>query len=293
MKITVQDVYRGLKIPLPSTVDESPMEEDDLALLKARKKRIKNVLLFQGAVALVFIVSAIICEVNVMTLFSSMDEAWNVLGWMFPPDWSAFGIMIDPAFKTVEMAFLGTIFGAVLSFFVGLCAAGNVAPPVVKRIARGLIQLERALPDLVVILLFVAAVGFGPFAGVMALGVCSIGMLGKLLADAVEEVDPRPLEGLESTGASKIQIIRHGILPQILPIFVADVLYRLDVNIRFSVLLGAVGAGGIGFVLILAMGTLDYKLAMSALIVIMLLVVACQKISDFLKNKIVGVEVLK
>jgi phosphonate transport system permease protein len=269
------------------------LKRDELALLTARKKGTRRFLATGGALAAVFLASAIVSKVDLIGLFSSLGDGLEVLGWMFPPKWSSLGVMIDPAFKTVEMAFLGTVLGAALSFFIGLAAAGNVAHPVLRRIARSAIQLERALPDLVVTLLFVAAVGFGPFAGVMALGVCSIGMLGKLTADAIEEVDPRPLEALESTGATKMQIIRHGILPQVMPTFVSDILYRFDINIRFSVLLGAVGAGGIGYVLILSMGTLDYRMAMMALIVIMTLVVACQKISDYLKKKIVGTEVLK
>lgn len=269
------------------------MNQEDLAVLRARSKRFKRSLLTGGTVAIVFVASCVISKVDLVELFSSLGNMGEVVGWMFPPDWGTLGSVIEPALQTVEMAFLGTLLGAALSFFVGLSAAGNIAPPWMRRIARGAIQLERALPDLVVILLFVAAVGFGPFAGVISLGVCSIGMLGKLLADAMEEVDPRPLEALESVGATKPQIVRHGILPQVIPTFVADVLYRFDINIRFSVLLGAVGAGGIGFVLVMYMGTNEYPKAMAALIAILLLVLACQELSDILRKRIVGEGSLK
>ncbi len=149
------------------------------------------------------------------------------------------------------------------------------------------------MPDLIVILLFVAIVGLGPFPGVMALAVSSIGMLGKLFADSIEEIDPKPLESLTAAGATKAQIIRYAVLPQVVPSFIANTLYRFDVNIRLSIFLGVVGAGGIGFELIMAMRLLEYREAMAAIVVILILIVLCEKISDLLRRQVLGQEVLQ
>lgn len=267
-------------------------QRSGLTFLK-KLRRNKKYLLTGGVFLLLFLGGAAITEVNPVAFLKNLPRAAEIIGWMFPPDWNAFPDMIDPALDTVQIAFLGTFFGAILSFFLGLGAAINLVPRAVREVARGLIIAERALPDLVVVLLFVAAVGLGPFPGVMALAVSSIGMLGKLFAEAVEEVDPRPLEALESIGATKWQVIRYGILPQTLPSFIANVFYRFDINIRFAVLLGAVGAGGIGNELMMSMGLLDYDRAMTAIIVTFILVLLCLKTSDALRKKIIGQEILK
>lgn len=256
-------------------------------------KQNKKYLLAGGVLTLLFLGGMIVTEVDPAALVKGLPRGAEIIGYMFPPDWKVFPEMVGPALETVQIAFLGTLFGAIVSFFLGLCAAINLAPRAIREAARGLIIVERALPDLVVILLFVAALGLGPFPGVMALAICSIGMLGKLFAEAIEEVDPRPLEALESVGATKSQIIRYGILPQVLPSFIANVLYRFDINIRFTVLLGAVGAGGIGRELVMSMGLLEYERAMTAIIVILVLVMFCLKISDTLRKRIIGQEVLQ
>lgn len=268
------------------------LQRGGLAFLK-RLRRNKKYLLAGGVFLLLFLGGVAITEVNLVAFLTGLPRAAEVIGWMFPPDWNAFPGMVDPALDTVQIAFLGTFFGAILSFFLGLGAAINVVPRAIREVCRGLIIAERALPDLVVLLLFVAAVGLGPFPGVMALAVSAIGMLGKLFAEAVEEVDPRPLEALESVGATKWQVIRYGILPQTLPSFIANVFFRFDINIRFAVLVGAVGAGGIGRELMVAMGTLQYEKAMTAIIVTLILVLLCLKISDTLRNKIIGQEILQ
>jgi len=268
------------------------LQEGGLAFLK-KLRRNKKSLLAGGVFLLLFLGGVVITDVSLVALLKELPRAGEIIGWMFPPDWNAFPEMVGPALDTVQIAFLGTFFGAILSFFLGLAAAINLVPRAIREVARGLIIAERALPDLVIILLFVAAVGLGPFPGVMALAVSSIGMLGKLFAEAVEEVDPQPLEALESVGASKWQVIRYAVLPQTLPSFVANVFYRFDVNIRFAVLLGAVGAGGIGDELIMSMGLLRYDRALTAIIVTLILVLLCQKISDTLREKIIGQELLQ
>ena len=146
--------------------------------------------------------------------------------------------------------------------------------------------MERALPEIIMLLLLVAALGVGPFPGVMALAIGSIGMLGKLLADAIEEIDPRVLESVESVGATRWQVIRHAVLPEVMPALLANSIFRFEVNIRASVLLGAVGAGGIGFELNKAMNMLEYERVSVAILVTLALVFTAERGSDFLRRRV-------
>lgn len=212
---------------------------------------------------------------------------------MVPPDWSAFPEMIQPAIETVLLAMIATIVGSVLSVLFGLAAAKNISPPILRNITRFLIALERSLPEIFIILLLVAALGLGPICGIVALAIGCIGMLGKLLADAIEEIDPKILESIETTGANKFQLIKYGVIPQVTPALISNTIFRFEVNIRLSVLLGAVGAGGIGFELSQAFNMLEYQRATTAIIVTLILVFLTERLSDFLRKKILQTGDLK
>ncbi len=234
------------------------------------------------------------CRADWATLVAGVPQGVELLGHMLPPDWGAFAQLVVPALETVQIAFVGTVLGVMLAVFISFFAADNINPHrLIREVTRSILSAERALPDLIVILLFVAIVGLGPFPGVMALSVSSIGMLGKLFADSLEEIDPKPLEALKAVGATKAQVIRYAVLPQVLPSFIANILFRFDVNIRMSVFLGAVGAGGIGFNLIISMRLMAYRETMATIIVILILVIICEKASDFFRQQIIGQEVLK
>jgi phosphonate transport system permease protein len=139
----------------------------------------------------------------------------------------------------------------------------------------------------------VAIVGLGPFPGVMALAAGSIGMLGKLFADAIEEVDPKPIESMVAIGATKAQVIRYAVLPQVIPSLIANTLYRFEVNIRMSIFLGVVGAGGIGFNVVTSLRLLKYQEAMACILTILILVTLCEKFSERVRRIIVGQELLR
>jgi phosphonate transport system permease protein len=237
---------------------------------------------------------AAVCRVDPVALIVGIPRGIDLLGHMVPPAWKTFPDLIGPALETVQIAFVGTVIGAFFSFLVGLIAARNVhSIRVLRHLVRAVLSAERALPDLIVVLFFVAIVGLGPFPGVMALAASSIGMLGKLFADAVEEVDPKPLESMVALGATKAQVIRYAVLPQIIPSLVANTLYRFEVNIRMSVLLGVVGAGGIGFNLVTSLRLLKYQEAMAVIITILILVTLCEKSSEIFRRFIIGQELLR
>jgi phosphonate transport system permease protein len=221
-------------------------------------------------------------------LVTGIPKGGILISMMFPPDWSAFGDLLKPAFDTVILALIASVIGSILSLLFGLAAAKNISHPVIRNITRFLIAMERAIPEIFIVLLLVAALGLGPLCGVAALAIGCIGMLGKLLADAIEEIDPQILESIEATGANKFQLIKYGVMPQITPTLIANTIFRFEVNIRLSVILGAVGAGGIGFELYQSFNLLEYQKATTAIIVILALVFLSERLSDFLRKKILG-----
>lgn len=165
----------------------------------------------------------------------------------YPEYWAvAFELMVE----SLQMAWIGTVIGALLSFPLGFLAASNVSPPAVVFGVRQVLNLIRAVPELIfAIALMLPVFGLGPLAGALAIGVGSVGTLGKLTSEAIEGIDPGPVEAARSSGARPVAVLRWGVVPQVLPEVVAFWLYRFEINIRASAVLGVLGAGGIGSLL--------------------------------------------
>jgi phosphonate transport system permease protein len=202
---------------------------------------------------------------------------------MMPPDLSAAAGLLEPTLETLQMAIVGTGLAVVLATPLGLFAARNVSPhPVLYWSARGVLNALRGINEFVFALVFVAAVGLGPFPGVLALAVHTAGMLGKFYGEAIENVDVAPIEGVQATGAGRLQTIRFAILPQIMPAVVAFNLYRFEVAVRSATVLGLVGAGGLGFALMANMRLFKYREVATILLLILALVVA----TDFVSTRV-------
>ena len=163
---------------------------------------------------------------------------------MLPPDFAVLPSALLGAFRTFEIALLGTAVAAVAALPLGFIGARNVASPAVFYPARALLNFLRSVDTLVYALVFVAAVGLGPFPGVLAVIAYTTTSLAKLYSEAIEGIDPGPVDAITATGATTLQILRFGVLPQVLPLFASYVLYRLETNIRAATVLGFVGAGG-------------------------------------------------
>jgi phosphonate transport system permease protein len=207
---------------------------------------------------------------------------------MFPPDIERLPQILKSLLITFQMALVGCILGLIFAFPISILATEGLSPhPVVKQAARGLIALFRTVPDLVWALLFVIAVGLGPAAGVMAIMVDKIGFAGRFFAEAMEEVDQGPQEALAAIGATKIGLIFSAIVPQALPSFVATSLFSLEKAVRGSVILGLVGAGGIGVELKVAFDLFAYDTASTIIIAIFVLVVLVEQISNFVRRKLI------
>jgi len=233
------------------------------------------------------------CEVSIVDLITGFRKGLTMLDLFFPPDWQTFAGMVQPALATVAVAALATPIGAVCAVLFGLAGASNIAPAWLRLTTRSVIAFERGIPEIVLLLILVAAFGMGAFAGVIALVIGSIGMLGKLVADAIEEVDAKTVDSVECVGATRAQIIRYAVLPQIFPSLVANTMFRFEVNIRASVLLGAVGAGGIGYELTTAINQLEYRKATVAATVALILVFLAERGSDALRSRLTAAEPLR
>ncbi len=190
--------------------------------------------------------------------------------------------------ETLHMALIGTLLGVALSFPFGLLAARNLAPhPLVYHATRLLLNINRAIPDILFALIFVAAVGLGPFAGVLALGVGAIGALGKLYAEAIEAIDPGPTLAVRATGASRLQTFVYGVLPQALPLMASYSLLLFEHNVRSATILGLVGAGGVGFILTTYISLFQYRELIGALILIIIMVTLIDWLSGQLRRRII------
>ncbi len=206
---------------------------------------------------------------------------------MIPPDLRVLPSALAGALTTVEIALLGTAAAALLALPLGFVSARNVAPAPVFYPARAVLNFFRSVDTLVYALVFVAAVGLGPFPGVLAVVAYTTTSLAKLYGEAVEGIDPGPVDAITATGATRLQILRFGVLPQVLPLFLSYVLYRLETNIRAATVLGFVGAGGVGFYLQTYLRTIDYPAASTVLLVTVAMVMIVDGISSRLRDRLV------
>jgi phosphonate transport system permease protein len=231
---------------------------------------------------------------GVLPLFGGLGNIFAFIGRTIPPQFTGFaavGHTIDLALQTVCMAVLGTVIAVILSVPVAFLAARNTTPhPMLRWVARALITACRSVPDLVFAIIFVEALGIGILPGILALGLHSVGMLGKLFAESIEQVHPTPREAVTSTGARRLQHLTTSVVPQVLPSFSSIAIYRLDINLRSSVILGYVGAGGIGFTLNAAMGELLFRQAAAIVLVIFVLIVVMEVVSALIRRSLIGID---
>jgi phosphonate transport system permease protein len=238
--------------------------------------------------ALAIVIQAlIVVEARPQDLVTGVHGMADLIWRAMPPDFSQLPSTFWPTLQTIDIALFGTLVGIIIALPLALLAAANITPSrYTYYAARAIIGFTRAVPDLVWALLFVTAVGLGPFPGGLALGVHSVGMLGRLFAETIEQMDMAPIHALELTGARRLQVFSHGIVPIILPSLLGISLYRLDENIRSSLVLGFVGAGGIGFQLLTAMNLFQYQEVSLLLIIIFVIVLAAERISAALRERL-------
>ncbi|MBS0517429.1 MAG: phosphonate ABC transporter, permease protein PhnE [Proteobacteria bacterium] len=258
--------------------------EEPRPRLLERSKIIRNVLLV-GCVAL-FVVFWRESHVDFAKLAQGVPRVAGWLVQMLPPDTRGLPEVLAAAFETLAMATIGTLFALVAAVPLSLLAARNISPhPALYYAARGILNLSRGTETLVFALIFTAAIGFGPFTGVLAIAFHMTGAIGKMLADVIEPADPGPMEAAALSGASRLKVLRYALLPDIMPNFIAVALYMWEFSVRTSTVLGIVGAGGIGQTLKNTIDLLDFPKMVTVLAVILLMVGAIDMISDFLRRR--------
>ncbi|MEO1131879.1 MAG: phosphonate ABC transporter, permease protein PhnE [Cyanobacteria bacterium J06639_1] len=220
-----------------------------------------------GAVV-ILIASARQSEMDLVKLIGNSSNMSEYIRGYFWPDFSYWRTYLEDTIITISMGIWGTLLAAIAAVPLSLMASENLSPIWLLQPIRRLQDAMRAISELVFALIFVVAVGLGPFAGVLALAVSTTGALGKLFSEAVEAIDPGPVEGIRATGASKLQEIIFGVIPQVMPLWASFTLYRFESNVRSASVLGIVGAGGIGVSLYQSFNAFEYQRVCAILIIL-------------------------
>ncbi len=217
---------------------------------------------------------------------NALNYATTFLSDFYPPDWSVLDLAIKGLIETVQISIIGTTLGALMSLPIAIASSHNLSPIWLRWSANFIQNAIRSIPSIVLALVFVAAVGLGEVAGMLAVSIYTVGYLAKFYQEAIESIDPNSLDTLKVTGASPIQIAQYGIFPQVLPLFLGYTLYMFEYNIRISSIFGVVGAGGIGFELVTYINGFERTKAATFMIVLLVVVTAIDAISSKLRQKL-------
>jgi phosphonate transport system permease protein len=221
-------------------------------------------------------------DMRPMVLWEDSGNMATFAGEFFPPNFHDWRIYLSEMIITVHIALWGTVLAVIFAIPFGLLCSENIVPAWVYQPVRRLMDACRAINEMVFAMLFIVAVGLGPFAGVLALWVHTTGVLAKLFSEAVEAIDPQPVEGVRATGANAIEEILYGVIPQVLPLWISYSLYRLESNVRSASVVGMVGAGGIGVILHEVIRGFDYPETTAVLLII----IGCVTLIDLISARI-------
>lgn len=239
-------------------------------------------------VALTYLVVGVASlEVNWGRLADGWERGLCFVAAFVRPDFlSRWGDLQQGLVESLTMTLTATLVGVLISLPIGIGAARNIAPPPLYLTCRAIIALSRSLQEIIVAILFVAMVGFGPLAGFLTLAFATIGFLAKLLAEDIEDLDEAQVEAVRATGASWWQVLNYGVQPQVMPRLIGLSLYRLDINFRESAVIGIVGAGGIGATLNTAMDRYEYDSAAAILLLIIAIVMVTEYSSSWVRKQV-------
>lgn len=229
-------------------------------------------------------------QLNWSRIASAPADVWSVLSRLAQPDLSPEAVQraLPKVMESFFIAWIGTMIGAFISFPLGFLAAKNISPGVVNNITRQFLNAVRAVPEVLVAMVLIPVTGLGAWTGTLALGIHSIGNLGKLSSEVIEGIDPGPVEAVAAVGGGPIARMRFGVVPQVMPNILAYWLYRFEINIRASAVLGIVGAGGIGAELIAQLRFRDFARAGTVLFLTVIAVLAVDMISARVRRRIIS-----
>lgn len=262
----------------------------DAWLAHKRSRRIKNWLIVAaGAAVLAWCVrDTILFDTD----WARMGGALGIGGTLerfFWIDWSLAPKLLVPALETLMMATLGTILGCLLSLPVAWFGAANVTPSrfILYPLGRFLMVLSRSIHEIIWALLFVGAVGLGALPGILAVAMRSIGFISKITAEAIENIDPKPVEAIRAVGGNQFQVMYYGIVPQILPVIIGTIIFEWDINIRRSAIMGLVGAGGLGLVFFRQMAMFNYGGVTLVVLAVLALIALGEVVSHFARKAVI------
>lgn len=259
------------------------------ALAAASPKRainLRGVAIGLGIVGLI-VQANYVCEVHLSDLFTGSGHILDIITRGIPPDVATVRNAGWGALVTFDVALLGTLGSIVASLPLALLAANNTRPSRLAYLgSRGIIGVTRTIPDVVWALIFVTAVGLGPFAAMLGLAVHSVGVLARLYAEAIEDVSMGPVHALTVMGANRVQVATQAVIPSVLPTLIGLTLYRLDTNVRSSLVLGFVGGGGLGLQIESALNLFQYRQLTMLLIVMGALIIGVEAASVYLRRRI-------
>lgn len=228
-------------------------------------------------------------EITPDRIFSAPGKIWILISAMFPLDLSQEAIdrIVPKVAESLFIAWAGTVIGAIFSFPVSFLAANNVSLNSLSRITKQVLNIIRAFPELILAFVLLPITGLGPLTGTLAVGIHSIGTLGKLSSEVIEGIDEGPLESIKSSGGSKLNELFFGVVPQVMPTITSYWLYRFEINLRASAVLGVVGAGGVGAELINQLRFRDFPRAGTVLVVTIAMVLIVDTISASIRRRII------
>lgn len=271
----------------PSEATETPADHPDWPERPVRPRVIKWLIVIGIVIAAAWSVSGL--DISMEKLLRAPGEAWDLFTRMWPP---ALAEEIDrgvlgKVMESVYIAWIGTIIGAFFSLPLAFLAASNLSPPWLRVWIRLLFNAIRAVPELIVAVVLLAVTGLGPWAGALALGLHSIGTLGKWSTEAIEGIDYGPIEAVHACGGRRVSRVRWGVMPQALPEIVAFWLFRFEINVRASAVLGMIGAGGVGAELVSQLQFRNFPEAGAVLLVTVVVVIIIDTISAAVRRRII------
>lgn len=222
---------------------------------------------------------------SVTQVVDGLPNMVDFISRMLPPHPDVLHTAADAVVETIQIAVLGTTFGAIVALPLAFLAARNIAPFAVHTAARTGLNLIRTIPSIVWALFFVSVVGLGPVPGVLALTLYSAGTMGKLYFEGLEAINRQPVEAIAATGAGKLQTVRYGVIPQFMPYLMSYTLYQFEYNVRAAAILGVVGAGGVGFYIQMYVQTFQYDKLTTLLIVLLVAVIAIDWLSSKIRSR--------
>lgn len=225
-------------------------------------------------------------QVDLVRVARGLSRVGILFSRAFPPDFGRWNLLVEGVVESLQMATLSTALGVAIGIPVAVMAARNIAPLPMYAVGRGIITLARTFHEIIVAIIFVKAVGFGPFAGMLTLTINSAGFFSKLLAERIENINWGQVEAIRATGASRGAVLLYAVLPQVLPRIIGLTVYQWDIHLRQSTIIGIVGAGGIGTTLYNSFARYDYDFSLAILLVIIAIVLLGEAVSTVARKRI-------